>query len=59
MYQSTIMEYQAIEDVGQFLGKLPPDIHSEALFQHIAASNLSSKKFSQILQQQQQQSPSR
>ena len=53
MYQSILMEFQAIEDVGQFLGKLPLDMHSETLFQHIAASNLSSKKFSQILQQQQ------
>ena len=52
MFQSQMMERHTIEEVGQFLGRLPEDIDCNALFQHIAAVNLSAKKFTQCLQQQ-------
>lgn len=51
MFQTHIMERHTIEEVGQFLGHLPEDIDCDLLFQHIAAVNLTAKKFSQCLQQ--------
>ncbi len=51
MFQLRLLECQTIEEVGQFLGKLPPDMDSNALFQNISAINLTSKKFTHILQQ--------
>ena len=50
MYQLKILEFQTIEEVGQFLGKLPPDMNSHHLFQNIAAVNLNGKRFLQVLQ---------
>ena len=51
MFQTEIMERHTIEEVGQFLGHLPETIDSDVLFQHIAAVNLTAKKFAQCLQQ--------
>ena len=45
------MERHTIEEVGQFLGHLPDTIDCDMLFQHIAAVNLTAKKFAQCLQQ--------
>ena len=51
MYQSDLIELTSIEEVGQFLGRLPPNVDSDALFHHISAISLSNKKFSQVLVQ--------
>lgn len=51
MFQPFLLERNTIEEVGQFLGRLPVDIDSDMLFQHIAAVHLNAKKFAQHLQQ--------
>jgi len=54
LYQSNLLELHALEDMGQFLGKLPESLDSETLFSHISSISLTSKRFTQTLQQQQQ-----
>ena len=50
LYQSQLLQFCAIEDAGQFLGKLPADISSEALFGCIEATHLTPKRFDQVVQ---------
>ena len=52
LHQSDLLELNTIEDVGGFLGKLPPSLDSEVLFGQIDSIHVTSKKFQQILQQQ-------
>lgn len=51
LFQTSILERHTIEEVGQFLGRLPETIDSSVLFKHIEAVNLTPKKFMQCLQQ--------
>ena len=50
LYQSELMQFYALEDAGQFLGKLPTTISSDALFSCIDAIHLTPKRFDQVVQ---------
>ena len=50
LYQSELMQFYALEDAGQFLGKLPTTISSDALFSCIDAIHLTPKRFNQVVQ---------
>ena len=45
------MSYNSIEEVGQFLGKLPTEVDSDTLFDHIASVTVT-KSFDSLLQQE-------
>ncbi|XP_064381937.1 TBC1 domain family member 12-like isoform X2 [Halichondria panicea] len=59
LHQSDLLELNTIEDVGGFLGKLPPSLDSEVLFGQIESIHVTSKKFQQTLQQQHSRDTSR
>ena len=44
------MQFYALEDAGQFLGKLPTTISSDALFSCIDASHLTLKRLDLVIQ---------
>lgn len=53
LFQWSLLEFRSIEDMGQFLGKLPSTMDSDALFVQIDSIHSSLKKFKQILVQEQ------
>ncbi len=55
MFQLSLLDLRSIEELGQFLGKLPSTIESESLFAHIESIHFTTKRFTQILSQQQQE----
>lgn len=52
LFQSSLLGFRSIEDMGQFLGKLPPTMDSDTLFAQIDSIHFTSKRFKQILAQQ-------
>ncbi len=54
LFQSSLLEFVAIEDMGQFLGNLPSTMDSDLLFMHIDSVHFNEKRFWQILAQEQQ-----
>lgn len=51
MYQSQLLSFSSIEDVGHFLGHLPSTLDSDMLFGSISSIPLTDKRFSQLLSQ--------
>ena len=51
MYQSHLLEFGSIEEVGQFLNKLPPNMDCDDLFHNIGAVTITEKKFNLLLTQ--------
>ena len=53
-FQSRLLDYRSIEDLGSFLGNLPAaSMNSDTLFTHIDSIHFTTKRFKQILSQEQ------